>query len=562
MSSSDFDTKLQHLAEIFPSFETPTLKQVLTACDGDMQLAIDSLYGVLIEEEEEEDFDYDDDIINSEMDLIGCERVDCGYCDKKNSAETFYATSGSITPQDLQTLCDFNWRRSGTVIYKHVNQTACCPYYTIRLPVSKFVPSKEHRVVLRNMDRYLETGSIKSEEVSKCKNKCKDTPELSPEESSAIEQITAHIKSAINDIFGELLRSAGSEPDSVHVNFTHNPQDTWSVRGKASCNVAIVLAGMIKKLTKGKTQISPKEITSKLSEYISSNKKISVEVPFVINDAGFINLFVTKREKSQTKDEPLEKKSKPKPPRDNEKHEPEHKIEYVINKSKFIQEEYELYKKYQINIHKDKPEEITQKSYTRFLIHSPIECIPIGAELPLGIKEYGSYHLQYKLDGKIVGVSVLDILPKCISSVYFFYDTDYEFLQLGKYSALWEIRYISDIIAKHACGIEYYYLGFYIPTIAKMRYKAQYKPSELLCEKTRKWVPLDACLPIFKKAIEEGHTGLVDIDPSAKPRSLPSEADVLDIFKVDSSKMKKIIYDFVCYTDIDFAKNMIIRIQV
>ena len=38
--------------------------------------------------------------------------------------------------------------------------------------------------------------------------------------------------------------------------------------------------------------------------------------------------------------------------------------------------------------------------------------------------------------GKLVAVGVLDILPTCTSSVYFYYDPSYEFLTLGTYSAL------------------------------------------------------------------------------------------------------------------------------
>ena len=49
---------------------------------------------------------------------------------------------------------------------------------------------------------------------------------------------------------------------------------------------------------------------------------------------------------------------------------------------------------------------------------------------------YGSFHQHYILDGKIIGVGVIDILPRCVSSVYFYYDPDYAFLTLGTYSAL------------------------------------------------------------------------------------------------------------------------------
>lgn len=49
---------------------------------------------------------------------------------------------------------------------------------------------------------------------------------------------------------------------------------------------------------------------------------------------------------------------------------------------------------------------------------------------------YGSFHQQYILDGKIICVGVIDILPSLVSSKYLYYDPEYDFLSLGTYSAL------------------------------------------------------------------------------------------------------------------------------
>ena len=49
---------------------------------------------------------------------------------------------------------------------------------------------------------------------------------------------------------------------------------------------------------------------------------------------------------------------------------------------------------------------------------------------------YGSFHQQYWLDEKLIAVGVIDILPRCVSSVYFFYDPDYGHLSLGTYASL------------------------------------------------------------------------------------------------------------------------------
>ena len=107
---------------------------------------------------------------------------------------------------------------------------------------------------------------------------------------------------------------------------------------------------------------------------------------------------------------------------------------------------------------------------------------------------YGSFHQQYWLDGKIIAVGVIDILPYCVSSVYLYYDPDYSFLSLGVYSALREIAFTRQLHEKTP-QLSYYYMGFYIHSCPKMRYKGEYRPSDLLCPETYVWVPIEQCLP-------------------------------------------------------------------
>lgn len=103
---------------------------------------------------------------------------------------------------------------------------------------------------------------------------------------------------------------------------------------------------------------------------------------------------------------------------------------------------------------------------------------------------FGSFHQQYWLDDKLIAVGVLDILPSCVSSVYFFYDPDYSFLSLGTYSSLRELEFtqkLSEVIP----SLKYYYMGFYIHNCPKMRYKGNLSSSYLLCPETYSWVHLD-----------------------------------------------------------------------
>lgn len=106
---------------------------------------------------------------------------------------------------------------------------------------------------------------------------------------------------------------------------------------------------------------------------------------------------------------------------------------------------------------------------------------------PLG---FGSFHYQYYLDGHLIAVGVIDILAECLSSVYFYYDPDYSFLSLGTYASLREIALVREL-QKTCPQLSQYYLGFYIPSCPKMRYKANVKPSFLLCPEVFTWHLLD-----------------------------------------------------------------------
>lgn len=71
---------------------------------------------------------------------------------------------------------------------------------------------------------------------------------------------------------------------------------------------------------------------------------------------------------------------------------------------------------------------------------------------------YGSFHQKYILDGKLIALAVIDILPKCISSVYFIYDPEFSFLGLGKYSVFREISLVQEYHERFE-DLKYYYMG-------------------------------------------------------------------------------------------------------
>jgi len=121
---------------------------------------------------------------------------------------------------------------------------------------------------------------------------------------------------------------------------------------------------------------------------------------------------------------------------------------------------------------------------------------PPPSHLPL---EYGSYHQLYKLDGELIAMSVIDILPNCVSSVYFMYDKNWERFSLGKLSALREVSLAQEIREAGAVEMSSLYMGFYIYSCPKMRYKGEYSPSYLADPETYEWFPLEACISLLQK---------------------------------------------------------------
>ena len=207
-------------------------------------------------------------------------------------------------------------------------------------------------------------------------------------------------------------------------------------------------------------------------------------------------------------------------------------------------ETFELYRKYQVGVHGDKEEEVKAAGFERFLVASPIDATPLGeaeesvrtgwaglveAWPPPGLgfvsvppSNYGSYHLRWYFGGTLIAVSVLDVLPACLSSVYFFYDPDHAALSLGIVSALVEIQ-LTAALHSFLPRLEHYYLGYYVHSCPKMKYKSQYAPYQLLCPDTLTWVDQETAYPRVVAAVEEGEgegvirladVGVAHVDPS------------------------------------------------
>ena len=153
----------------------------------------------------------------------------------------------------------------------------------------------------------------------------------------------------------------------------------------------------------------------------------------------------------------------------------------------FSQEAFELYNKYNLERHGWPP--ICEEEYCKHVVDSPI-----SKEYISGI-EHGSFHQLYRLDGKLVAVGLIDIVPKGIVSLYMWYSLDKEVSKysLGVYSALKEIEMVREL-SKTNPEMKYYYLQGWVEGNKKFAYKVRYSPEEFYCACiTSEWVPsLDA----------------------------------------------------------------------
>lgn len=159
---------------------------------------------------------------------------------------------------------------------------------------------------------------------------------------------------------------------------------------------------------------------------------------------------------------------------------PDHLFTVNLEPDTFTEEKYDLFHDYQQHVHHEGPSEISRAGFKRFLCSSPLE----RRTEPSG-KKLGSYHHCYRLDGRLIAMAVLDLLPHAVSGVYFLYHQDFEKWSLGKLSALRETALALE------AGYEYYYMGYYIHSCLKMRYKGTYKPQHVLDFESFEWSPLD-----------------------------------------------------------------------
>ncbi|XP_075108285.1 arginyl-tRNA--protein transferase 2 isoform X1 [Nicotiana tabacum] len=479
---------------------------------------------------------------------VGRRRNTCGYCKSGGPTSISHGVwARSLTVDDYQALLDRGWRRSGCFLYKPEMEKTCCPSYTIRLRAGEFVPSKEQRRVLKSMQRFLDgTLDRRSDDLMDTT----DTSGISqtttfsqsrspatmkslrdnPEEKNKTEPLIPYMESQIDKAVQTCIESGDLCSDiqfpkasvkkvaPVKRKLSTEGAEDMLFTSSISFQIAAALRRGRKDVEHGKSSKlgawesemaadSPKLIAEKLASCLNNLAESSGFLVRACN--GHINFYSSERRVDEDSVVSSQNESKQSTSGSCSKEScsstaqgsPELKrrrFEVRLKRSSFDPEEYSLYRRYQIRVHNDSPDEVAESSYRRFLVDTPLVFVPPSGDLTVPPCGFGSFHQQYLIDGRLVAVGVIDILPKCLSSKYLFWDPDLAFLSLGKYSALQEIRWIKENQV-HCPSLQYYYLGYYIHSCNKMRYKAAYRPSELLCPLRYQWVPFDVAKPLLDR---------------------------------------------------------------
>ncbi|XP_072281034.1 arginyl-tRNA--protein transferase 1 isoform X2 [Pyxicephalus adspersus] len=420
----------------------------------------------------------------------------CGYCKSDGGNVSHGMWAHSLTVQDYQDLIDRGWRRSGKYAYKPLMNETCCPQYTIRLSAPDFHPNKSHKKVLKRMQKFLQTGEVSRSTNDEISGEPMDSQAGSPISHKVCIQDKTDISAEdLKPLSTELEETEGENNKQLNVS-TDKKVNEDSVESEKDAEPKTAFQSTPKPGIGADASKPPCRKAKDIRKERRLKKLQLQSSDHAISSGETVTIPNTSKPKA-TGSKSLEEFLIVADP-ENAAHRLEVKLVPVSMEDPEFVSSFEssaaLYAKYQMSVHKDLPHECGPDEFTRFLCDSPLEPETRPDGLACG---YGSFHQQYLLDGKIIAVGVIDILPYCVSSVYLYYDPDYSFLSLGVYSALREIAFTRELQMK-AADLRYYYMGFYIHSCPKMRYKGQYRPSQLLCPESYLWVSIEKCVPLLE----------------------------------------------------------------
>lgn len=426
----------------------------------------------------------------------------CPYCERPESdrADMMICNSEFIPYDIFEKLMERGWWRTGNVFFQPQIDKICCPSFAIRMPARKYQLTKNHRRLLNRWRDFLLYGDPRWEN--------RDTA----------------------------LTNGISQEGTVSL---HHPHNASYMTPTQTCKLPTQTADDTPTGSKVRTFPDPVVRKSKTPVRRGEGPDLSKPPCGKAREMRIKRALEKKPSSSTNQRQPPDqvKTSLLEILRDHETQleqaTPKHKLEVKLvarndpEMKDSLRDFFSLYDRFQDSVHLGKSKFKTISDLHWGFINSPLR--PQGEA---GGRPLGTYHMRYYLDGELIMLSVLDILPHYLVSIYFIYNPHIRFLQPGIYTCLREIALIQEL-QKTSPELVYYNLGFFNDFSPKISYKKQFKPTEILCPITNAYVPLERVLPLLRETrfcrfAEEGIT--------RKPEE--GELDVDDVIVFDVTCMK------------------------
>uniref|UniRef100_A0A0X3NN19 Arginyl-tRNA--protein transferase 1 n=1 Tax=Schistocephalus solidus TaxID=70667 RepID=A0A0X3NN19_SCHSO len=433
--------------------------------------------------------------------VLGChEKGKCRYCKQTDFPNmAWFMNAEKLTVADYQALMERGWRRSGNICYQPTNSINCCPCYAIRCDALNFKPSRSQRRVLTDMVTFLNTG------------KKSDGERIANTRVVEEDPLLVELRNIYTSVDGD---SCSKFRTSRFRTMSYHREDA------PDSGICLVEKDEVpwKNLTsesEQKPSVDQRSGSSKRKRWKALQEKIYLRsVREGVHYEKLMAEYFERRQKRLAKNKPKEMEEI------LEQIKPEEEAKHFIQMrlcpinprtpelEKVLRQEFEIYKRYSERVHGTVYKDSDYDIFVQALVDSPIILEDTGAGKNSQLPYFGSFHQQYWLDGKqLMAVGVIDIVPGYLSSSYFFYDPDFEFLHLGNYSAMQEIQMVRNIYRLYGpeslkpvtslANFKYYTMGFYIHSIGKMNYKGKFFPSYLACPESHTWYPIQNCRPLL-----------------------------------------------------------------
>ena len=337
----------------------------------------------------------------------------CGYCNKEGSSYSFGMIVDSYPVDIYERMMKDGWRRCGSYVYIPNLEKSCCKLYTHRLSVEDFQINKEQKKVMKRFRKYL-SGEYE-QNLDKNKNKDDKKVDIKEEKDGGVggDKILEKIEKILTDYIKQekYLDIISKYFNSIDKNIllqklaqTHARKNT---NKKFKFDYSIDFIFIIRKIIestveKNKIQFNAYDnLQTDLFNHFKTFYSSENEILELSTKTGHINIIdkskiktanikIEKEIKNEIKIEKNKKENiKPKKIKEDKKDKiSEQKEKYtfdyfpeIVNepeiylplkhvytleltdKIKMNGEKFEVYKKYQKNVHKESDDEITKEGY-------------------------------------------------------------------------------------------------------------------------------------------------------------------------------------------------------